>query len=449
MHSKHLRCLAALLVCAIASAHVENVLNAAPTAAASSEPSDSGADATLLPAFASSATAAPVVYPGASAEVAVPITSDQPAAATVSVEIRSPSDVQVFEQVFEGQVFGAGERKVYTVAWRVPEWAEAGAHVVKLGIVSPDRRTLLHWNNSAVEFRVVPPFLFGLGPQADDAARARLVQESPVRLLTSWYTGPDSLPWVIRWREDVVPQSYAKGYALHLIVFSDVPEVHLETKYGPACGRSYPLSDRFLDDMRQLAQAFAGRTGDPPLFVTLFTEFQTYACTDNAWSPDSETTAYWRALKDQYQAARAVIRRSAPNARVSLGWGGWQTRFDDPETGAGRSMFEHFADVMRVSDFQSFQAMQSDTNAEDVRAMVQILHQYGPVLLAHYKPDNASQRVFDNDLRELLTERSLSALREDGLFGWSFMDQVNMNSSEATYDVIKQGVLRFGAQRSQ
>ena len=54
-------------------------------------------------------------------------------------------------------------------------------------------------------------------------------------------------------------------------------------------------------------------------------------------------------------------------------------------------MFQYFEDVLRASDFQSFQAMSSDANIEDVRAMVKRLGVYGPVLLAHYKPDNGSQ----------------------------------------------------------
>ena len=79
------------------------------------------------------------------------------------------------------------------------------------------------------------------------------------------------------------------------------------------------------------------------------------------------------ALKDRYIETLAVFHQNAPNAKVSLGWGGWQTRFDDPSTGAGRSMFAYFADVMRASDFQSFQAMQTDSNAADVRAMTHVL----------------------------------------------------------------------------
>jgi hypothetical protein len=45
-------------------------------------------------------------------------------------------------------------------------------------------------------------------------------------------------------------------------------------------------------------------------------------------------------------------------------------------------MFAHFAGVLKGSDFESFQTMQSDTNVADIRNMTRSLGQYGPVLLA-------------------------------------------------------------------
>jgi hypothetical protein len=288
-----------------------------------------------------------------------------------------------------------------------------------------------------------PTLLFGMGAEADNALQARLVQEAPVRMLTSWYNGPNDLAWMTAWRNDLVPKAYGSGYAMHLIVFSDLPESQIQTQYGTACGRPYPLSDRFLEDMRQLAQTFAGAANGPPFYITLFTEFQTYACIDNAWNPDPPTNAYYRALKDRYLAALALFHQQAPNARVSLGWGGWQRRWDDPSIGAGRSMFEYFADVMRQSDFQSFQAMQNDSNVADVRAMVQTLGAFGPVMLAHYKPDNGSQATFDADTHAMLTDDSLSELIAAGLFAWSFMDIANL-SSEQSYQFVKSAVQRYG-----
>jgi hypothetical protein len=288
-----------------------------------------------------------------------------------------------------------------------------------------------------------PRLLFGIGPEADSALKTQLVQEAPARMLTSWYNGPNDLAWMTGWRKGLVPRAYADGYTLHLVVFSDGAETQIATKYGSACGRAYPLSERFPDDMRQLAQTFAGTAGGPPLYVTLFTEFQTYPCKDNAWNADAQTNAYYRALKDRYLETLAIFHQHAPNAKVSLGWGGWQARFDDPKTGAGRSMFAAFADVMRASDFQSFQAMQSDSNVDDVRAMVKTLGAYGPVMLAHYKPDNGSQATFERDLRAMLTDSYLAEMTRAGLFAWSFMDNKNLAASAGIYQFTRDAVGRY------
>jgi hypothetical protein len=129
--------------------------------------------------------------------------------------------------------------------------------------------------------------------------------------------------------------------------------------------------------MGRLARIFAGRPAARAC---------TSACSpssrppriDNAWNADPEATAYYRTLKDRHQSTRAIFHQLAPNARVSLSWGGWQARWDDRATGAGRSLFRHFADVLRGSDFQSFQAMATDGNAGDIRAMVRVLGAYWP-----------------------------------------------------------------------
>ncbi len=288
-----------------------------------------------------------------------------------------------------------------------------------------------------------PRLLFGMGPEANDARNVRLVQQAPVRMLTSWYNGPGDLTWMAGWKRDLVPRSYAAGYALHLIVYAGDPEGPIASRYGDACGRRYPLSSRFLDDMRQLARIFAGAASGPRLYVSLFTEFQTYPCSDNAWNANPAANAYYRALKDRYRAALAIFHELAPNARVSLSWGGWQTRWDDQATGAGRSLFRHFEDVMRASDFQSFQAMATDSNLNDIRAMVRTLGVYGPVMLAHYKPDNGSRAVVAADLRAILTDRYLADVAEDGLFAMSFMDDTILAASGELYEFVRQAIRRY------
>lgn len=281
--------------------------------------------------------------------------------------------------------------------------------------------------------------LFGVGPEADGAVRSRLVGEAPVRMLSSWYNGPSDLTWMTEWAHELVPELYSKGYALHLITWSGDPEIALDTAYGPACGRTYPLSPRFVADMAALARTFAG-TG--PFYVTLFTEFQTYPCIDNQWLGSEN---YYRALKDQYRSAVATMHQIAPNARISLGWGGWQARWDDPSTGGGRSLFQYFDDVMRQSsDFQSFQAMQSDGNADDVRVMVGILGKYGPVMQAHYRPDSGSVTVTVKDLRIMLTDTYIDEVARDGLFAWSFMDSDIIDTPDSLYQLVKNGIVQYG-----
>jgi hypothetical protein len=193
--------------------------------------------------------------------------------------------------------------------------------------------------------------------------------------------------------------------------------------------------------MLSLARIWAGSSSGPRLYVTLFTEFQTYACHASAWLPDN---AYWQALKDAYRQALATFHAHAPNARVSLGWGGWQDRFDDPATGGGRSMFAHFADVMAASDFQSFQAMQDDTNIPDVLDMTRTLGAYGPVMLAHYKPNDGSATTFNADTSAMLTDSYLHKLVSAGLFAWSFMDDSNVSASPTTYRRIVAAIKRYG-----
>jgi hypothetical protein len=289
-----------------------------------------------------------------------------------------------------------------------------------------------------------PRLLFGIGPEADVARTTALARQAPVRMLTSWYNGPGDLDWMASWRASEVPRAYAAGYNLHLVVYTGEAEGPIATRYGEACGRRYPLSERFLDDMGRLARIFAGAAGGPRLYVSLFTEFQTYPCSDNAWNADPAANAYYRALKDRYQATMAIFHQRAPNARVSLSWGGWQARWDDRATGAGRSLFRHFADVLRASDFQSFQAMATDGNTGDIRAMVRILGAYGPVMLAHYKPDNGSSAVFEADLRTIFTDRYLADVTAQGLFAMSFMDGANLAASAELHGLARAAVRRYG-----
>ncbi|MCM3884082.1 hypothetical protein [Frankia sp. R82] len=268
---------------------------------------------------------------------------------------------------------------------------------------------------------------FGLGPALDSAQTSTLAGD--LDFYSTWFNGPNDLDFLRRWKADLIPQVYRSGHGIHLIVWLDGTGSMgtLSTPHGQACGRDYPLSSAFLADARELASIFAGPADGPALYVTLFTEFQTYPCQTNSWAASPETTNYYLTLKDQYLAALQIFHADAPNARVSLGWGGWQQRWDDPVIGGGKSMLPYFADVMRASDFQSFQAMGNDPNAADVRDMTAALGQYGPVMLAHYKSE--SQATWESDMHALLSGDAVRQLSAAGLFAFSFMDQNNINAS--------------------
>ncbi len=291
--------------------------------------------------------------------------------------------------------------------------------------------------------------LFGLGPALDSDAASPVADG--LGMFTTWYNSPSDLGFMRDWASNRIPQTYASGRSIHLVVWLDgTGQVGTtQTSHGPACGRDYPLSAAFLDDARKLADIFKGAAGGPPLYVTLFTEFQTYACETNAWASSPEVTNYYLALKDKYLAAMAIFHSVAPNAKVSLGWGGWQARYDDPGKGGGRSMFPYFADVMRQSDFQSFQAMQSDSNTQDILDMTGILGQYGPVMVSHFKPDNGSQNTWTADLKSLFTDTYIRQVTSMGLFALSFMDQANFAANSAALALVRSGIDKYGVAPSK
>jgi hypothetical protein len=282
-----------------------------------------------------------------------------------------------------------------------------------------------------------PLLLFGLGPTADGARDSRLNREAPLDMYTTWYNRPSDLGWMAGWENGLVPQVYASGTAMHLVIWNGDAET------GTPCGRQYPIGSTINADMVRLAQIFGGDADDPPLYVTLFTEFQTFPCTDNQWSG---AEAYYTRLQTKMIEIRDIFHQHAPNSLVSIGWGGWQVRWSNSATGAGRALFPHFHATMRAMDYQSFQAMATDTNVNDVRAMTQTLGAYGPVMLAHHKPNGFYPAVFSADLSTMMTDAFISEMNGYGLFAWSFMDQREINSSEAVFQQTKSAVLAFSGE---
>ena len=245
------------------------------------------------------------------------------------------------------------------------------------------------------------------------------------------------------WKNTEVPRDYAAGFTMHLVVWSGQGYSKVPTRYGTACGQAYPLSSQFLRDMEQLAQIFRPPEGGR-LFVTLLTEFQTYACKGNEWSGDPQSTAYLQALQDQYLAALRIFHTLAPGTKVSLGWGGWQARWDAPAVGGGRSLFKHFANVMRESDFQSFEVIGSATDGSDILAMTRALGRFGPVMLAYYKPLEDSIATARAHLRMVLSPQFLGRVTSAGLFGLGLMDDRLVTNDPQSLAIATAAIKRSG-----
>lgn len=288
----------------------------------------------------------------------------------------------------------------------------------------------------------LPPLkkiLFGVGSQAGPAMNYRLVKEAPVHMLSSWYNGTSDLTWMREQQTDLIPRLYKNKYVVHLITWTDLPEVNIDTPHGLACGRPYPVSTQVVEDMKQLAQIY---NSNGPMYVTLFTEFQTYTCTDNNWLGNEN---YFNTLKDNYRKIKDNFHQFAPHSQVALSWGGWQSTYDDQVHKGGRSLFPYFADLIRESDFAAFQSMDSESNIQQIVDMTRILGSYGkPVMLTHYKPANDSQAVFDNDMKQLFTDEIILKLVNSGLFAFSFMDYNQIGGSESSYQLVKQGIQKYG-----
>ncbi|MCO1574333.1 protein kinase [Crossiella sp. SN42] len=290
--------------------------------------------------------------------------------------------------------------------------------------------------------------LFGVGDQLNSVLATELVRETPVRMLTTNYHKPGDLNRLATWRETLVADAYAQGYALHLKVSvweTDDPELPVQTKYGPACGRMHPLSADFPRHMRALARAFAGAANGPPLYVTMFQEVNKFACVDGAYAVDPQTTAYYRALMDRYLEVKEIFKQEAPNAKVAMGWDAWQGGRDEPRTGGGRSMFGHFAEVLRASDFQSVLATEPDGNVDDIRQSVRVLSAYGPVMVASYGKSRTPSEIVDRDMRELLSPQSIADLARHRVFAWNFNNErVLLDAGRPTLDYVKEVVRRAG-----
>ena len=273
-----------------------------------------------------------------------------------------------------------------------------------------------------------PRLTFGLGSQTESAITSPLTLSAPVKILSNWYNGPHDLGWITDdHHQRIYADAKSRGYRLHLITWTNVPEAPIS---GKGCGRAYPVSAGWPDDIVAVVDAMR------PEYVTLMTEFQTYACVDNRWSGNE---AYWQALIANFAAVTPRLR--ALGSKVSIGWGGWQAYTDRTLEPAFLALDE---------DFRSFQAMHGVSNVEASRAMTKLLGP-GPVMQAHHMPDADSNppevvyATFAEDFRQLFgSEASVQSLVADGLFAWSIVDDKGWSEDPDTFALVRDAIIRWG-----
>lgn len=288
--------------------------------------------------------------------------------------------------------------------------------------------------------------LFGVGDDLREAAGSPLTRQSRVSMLSASYDRPaDLAAFTGRNRADV-DTAYREGHAISVVVRDHGDRRLVSTPYGRACGAVDPLSPGYPERIRQLVRALAGKSTDPPLLITLFGRVEHLACnaetTGGRYRADAATAAYFRALKDRFWALRKIILAEAPNARVALGWEHWQASFDEPATGGGVSMFPYFADVLRGSDFMSFEAIDDLGNVVFVKQMVEQLGPYGPVVVTNFGPYRGLvPGVFERDVAGLFdSPATLDELTGAGLYAFSFGDDRQVRGHPETMALIRQVV---------
>jgi hypothetical protein len=104
--------------------------------------------------FTASAVATPASAAAGQAVTLTASIADQGAAATgvnIDVEVYNAAGTQVFQKVFTGQNFSAGQAAQYSTAWVA---GGSGTYTLKVGVFSGNWSTLYAWNNSAATIQV-------------------------------------------------------------------------------------------------------------------------------------------------------------------------------------------------------------------------------------------------------------------------------------------------------
>ncbi|HKI45882.1 MAG TPA: hypothetical protein VKA08_11185 [Balneolales bacterium] len=276
-----------------------------------------------------------------------------------------------------------------------------------------------------------PKILWGIGDEIKSAEQTPIFQSSPVHMITSWYNGPSDTTWMKNYiKSSTISDLYGKGYALELVVWL-------------ANEPAYAISPDFQHDAALLARIFRGNGPNyGPLYVVLFTEFETY----------SNDSTYFPKLKDAFLNARDTIKAVYPKAEVALGFGGYDW------SGIKHVNLKNWeVEALKAGDFVAVQEMHYpedvDLMISQVRNSVRQLGSYGkPVMISHFRitpkkrdtpqlPANA----FDYFVKKMFNWQSLDTLAREGLFSVGFMNGHYINDPGPAYFNIRNVIVRHAS----
>lgn len=328
------------------------------------------------------------------------------------------------------------------------------------GVLSWDR-TNDFGNDFTVTYLATPPptqaskLMWGIGDEVGPAQDTAIYKNASVNMLTAWYNTPGDLSWMAGYSSPSntqVSDIYGKGKALELVVWladGVDPRTPAQSATSGKTLPEYALSQQFLTDLNTLVGMYKGHGPNyGPLYVVLFTEFNSTYIYNWAGSPYTTRAQYNAALMTQYQKAVTQIHTQYNQAKVSLGFGGydWSTSAID---------LSSYKQAISVSDFTAVQAMQSCLNEAklepQIKASVQQLGSYGkPVMISHFKLWNdgaatntpaqkaaCATSAFSKFQQGMFNDTTIAQLKSWGLFAWDFMDDNYINDPGPTFDSAK------------
>jgi hypothetical protein len=251
-----------------------------------------------------------------------------------------------------------------------------------------------------------PKLIFGMGDEIATAESTKIFKAAPINMVTSWYNNAGDLSWMHGYAAtDQVEQVYAQGKANELVI---------DLSSDP----SYALSSQFQTDLATLISIFKGNgPAYGPLYVVLFTEFDTYEPADNATYIPQLMTAYMQDVK--------VIHNVYSQAKVALGLGGYNWSSSTTTT----TDLSMEAAAIQDSDFVAVQAMQDCTNEGQLEneihaSMAQLSSFSKPIMISYMnlwgnsvKCETSAMSTFEKDI---LNTSTLSILTSEGLFALGF-----------------------------